>query len=72
MQRAIGRIEAATCPPGQQQVFLIDKTVPGLKLRVTSKPKWPSAGVPHRAQSQGSRQASASPPCAPCSATPKP
>jgi len=32
----VSRIEAATCPAGKQQVFLIDKTVPGLKLRVTS------------------------------------
>ena len=32
----VSRIEAAACPAGKQQVFLIDKTVPGLKLRVTS------------------------------------
>jgi len=32
----VSRIEAATCPADKQQVFLIDKTVPGLKLRVTS------------------------------------
>jgi integrase len=32
----VSRIEAATCPADKQQAFLIDKTVPGLKLRVTS------------------------------------
>ena len=32
----VSRIEAATCPADKQQVFLIDKTVPGFKLRVTN------------------------------------
>ena len=32
----VSRIEAATCPTDKQQVFLIDKTVPGFKLRVTN------------------------------------